>query len=234
MYVGEARRPNTLTWFITLNSETLSKDLAQRCVIVRLKRPPYDATWEGRLWAYMDEHRWAIIGDILALLKAERPKLAKYSRWARWEQDVLACVPDAEACQKVIAQRQGDVDADQEDADNVREAFYQAIKLYGDSDPDKVVLFIKGDDAAQIYSLATGKDCERQTASNYVKALDIPELRKTRGGERKLHGFRWTGRQANPKARTVIDRQLPELVFDAEAILRLFPHRVRVGGRPRR
>jgi hypothetical protein len=228
LYVGEGCRPNTLTWFLTLNSATLSKDLAQRCVIIRLNRPPYDATWEGRLWAYIDERRWEIIGDIVALLKAEKPKLEKYTRWGPWEQEVLTCVPYPEACQSLIARRQAAVDGDQEDTDNVREAFYQAIKLYR-GDPDKEVLFIKGEDAAQLYSLATGKDCERQTAANYVKALDIPELRKTRGGVRKLHGFRWTGHKADAKARAVSDRQLPELVFDAEAILRLFPNRLKVG-----
>jgi hypothetical protein len=45
LYVGEGRRPNTLTWFITLNNANLSKDMAQRCVIIRVRRPTYDASW---------------------------------------------------------------------------------------------------------------------------------------------------------------------------------------------
>ncbi len=39
LYAGEGRRPNSLLWCITLNRAGLSKDLAQRVVIIRLRRP---------------------------------------------------------------------------------------------------------------------------------------------------------------------------------------------------
>jgi hypothetical protein len=101
-------------------------------------------------------------------------------------------------------------------------------------DPDKAVWFIKSEDAAQIYNSASDNDIGRQMAVNYVNALGIRELRKARGGVDKLYGFRWTGRQADLKARCISDRQLPELVCDAEAILALFPRRARTGGRSHR
>ena len=47
MYIGEAQRPNTLTWFVTLNGAYLSKDLAQRCVLIRLDRPTFTGNWNG-------------------------------------------------------------------------------------------------------------------------------------------------------------------------------------------
>ncbi len=37
LYVGEGRRLNTLLWIITLNQASLSRDMAQRVVPVRLK-----------------------------------------------------------------------------------------------------------------------------------------------------------------------------------------------------
>ena len=68
MYEGEGRRPNSLVWVITTNGATLSKDMAQRCVIIRLKRPTHDATWQLTVEAFIRDHRWAIISDIKHLL----------------------------------------------------------------------------------------------------------------------------------------------------------------------
>jgi hypothetical protein len=235
MYKGDGQRPNFMTWFITLNGATLSKDMAQRTVPIRLNRPDYVPDWEGRVTAFIKGHRWEIIGDILALLKAESAGLANYTRWAAWEHAVLSHVPLAEQCQKVIAERQEEIDSDQEDADFIRAAFLRTLRTFGKGiDPDKAVWFIKSEDAAQIYNSASDKDIGRQTAVNYVNALGIRELRKVRGGVDKLWGFRWTGSQADPKERCMSDRQLPELVCDAEAILALFPNRTRAGGRFRR
>jgi hypothetical protein len=44
MYVGEAARPNVLTWFITLNGAALSTDMAQRSVIIKLAPPKRSGT----------------------------------------------------------------------------------------------------------------------------------------------------------------------------------------------
>ncbi len=46
MYVGEATRPNVLTWFITLNGASLSTDMAQRLVIIKLGEPERSKNWE--------------------------------------------------------------------------------------------------------------------------------------------------------------------------------------------
>ena len=47
MFVGEVQRPNTFTWFGTLNGASLSTDMAQRCVIIKLGRPEYSGTFFG-------------------------------------------------------------------------------------------------------------------------------------------------------------------------------------------
>src|SRR5262249_18372997 len=46
LYIGEGRRPNVLTWFVTINGVSLSKDMAHRSVIIKVKRPNYSATWQ--------------------------------------------------------------------------------------------------------------------------------------------------------------------------------------------
>ena len=43
LYMGEGRRPNTITHVITLNGASLSKDLAQRCIPIKLARPKWRA-----------------------------------------------------------------------------------------------------------------------------------------------------------------------------------------------
>jgi hypothetical protein len=224
MYTGFASRPNTLTWIITLNNATLSKDLAQRCVIIRLNRSRYGSTWVGRVQAYIARHRWAIIGDILARLKAEKPTLVNFSRWGPWEQEVLACVPNPAACQKVIAMRQAEVDGDQEEADLIREAFADAIRRYL-FDPDTAVLFIPSTDAADIYNLATRSSFSPQQVTRHLQMLAIPELRKYKlDGKRR--GFRWVGLKADLKARTGRPK---DFVFDHDKFAELFPNRGRAG-----
>jgi hypothetical protein len=106
LYHGEGRRPNNLSYFLTLNGACLSKDMAQRCVIIEIKRPNFSATWEEEVIAYIEENRWAIIGDILAELQRKAEPLNKVSRWGSWEQAVLSKVAEPSDCQKVILERQ--------------------------------------------------------------------------------------------------------------------------------
>jgi hypothetical protein len=68
LYQGEARRPNTLLWGITLNGASLSKDMAQRCMIVVVNRPQYSPTWEAELREFIDTNRWQIINDVRLFL----------------------------------------------------------------------------------------------------------------------------------------------------------------------
>jgi len=70
MYKGEGRRPNTLTWALTLNGASLSKDMAQRVVVLKLQRPAYDPCWESSVRAYIAEYRLQILNDIRLLLES--------------------------------------------------------------------------------------------------------------------------------------------------------------------
>jgi len=66
LYHGEGRRPNTLTWALTLNGASLSTDMAQRAVIIHLRRPVYDSEWESSTRRFIEGNRWNIIADILS------------------------------------------------------------------------------------------------------------------------------------------------------------------------
>lgn len=201
LYVGDARRPNTLTWLLTLNGANLSKDLAQRCVIVRLRRPPNDPAWEKDTWAFIDANRWAIIGDALAALRAEGAPLAGYSRWSLWEEGVLSRCPDPDGCRKVIAERAAEVDGDAEEAALVREAFVTALKARG-YDPESEVVFVPSADAAAIVNAATGESRPTQRATTYLLTLAIRELRKSNATD-GARGWRWTPKGAESGAPAV-------------------------------
>jgi hypothetical protein len=68
LWSGEGQRPNTLVWAITVNGATLSGDLAERCVVIRLARPLHNPEWRSNVSAFIRERRWNIIADIQALL----------------------------------------------------------------------------------------------------------------------------------------------------------------------
>jgi hypothetical protein len=193
LYHGEGHRPNTITYCITLNGASLSKDVAQRCVIVELKRPEFDGAWEEETAALIERDRWAIIGDILAALKAPAEPLKQHSRWGAWEDAVLARVAEPSDCQKVILERQEAVDDDAEEAGLVRDFFRSALRGRG-HDPDRDAVFIPTATASAWVNEATNEKRPTNIAGTHLGTLTIGELRKSkRDGAR---GWAWRGKQA--------------------------------------
>src|SRR5207248_2992371 len=106
-YAGEGQRPNTLTVAATMNGLATSKDMAQRLVPVRVKRPAYVGDWDHRVCAYVERHRWDILADLVAALRGPVRPPSSYTRWGAWEREVLGRVADPDACLKVIVERRG-------------------------------------------------------------------------------------------------------------------------------
>jgi hypothetical protein len=204
LYVGEARRPNTLTWFITINRASLSRDMAQRCVPIRVRRPPHDPSWESGTWGYIEKNRWAIIADILAELRRPVPALTKYSRWAAWEQAVLARVKDPAAAQKAIVERQGALDDDQAEADLVRQEFVRELDRRGHK-PEEEAVWIPAKPAAAIVNQALDEKYPVNRAGVYLGTLTIAELRKSNRSDWG-RGWCWRG------ARCPLDAAMVQLL----------------------
>jgi hypothetical protein len=197
LYAGEGRRPNTLTYCLTLNGATLSRDMAQRCVIVRLARPDHNADWEAATAALVDKKRWEIIGDILADLRAKAPPLAAHTRWAAWEDAILARVGDPSECQKVIAERQEEVDDDMADEILVREEFIQQLRNRG-FDPEQNAVRFLSKEAAVIVNGALDESRPVNKATAHLRTLHIDELRESRRGYAR--GWAWRGKKTPPDA----------------------------------
>jgi hypothetical protein len=196
LYVGDATRPNTLTWMLTLNGASLSKDLAQRCVIIRLARPTYDAAWRKETKQYIDSNRWAIIGDCLAALGGPKAELESFTRWASWEEEVLAACPDPAACQRLVAIRQAAVDCDQEDADLIHDAIASMLRDRG-HDPDQDVIFLTSKELTPVVNEALEERRTVSQTSKYLGTLAIAELRRSSKHGRKARGWRWAGTKSD-------------------------------------
>ena len=205
MYQGEVRRPNTFTTMLTLNGASLSKDMAQRVVMIKVRRPARIKGWEDGVRAFVAECRWEILADAVALLSLPPGDLEPQSRWADWEAAVLSKVADPATCQSLILERQGVVDEGDADRDVVRDHLMEvlAAKL---GDADEVLTIIPSRDMALIVSEAMRKHYETNPASSFLKGLAIPELTPFRS--KKIRGWLWCG-----AARTQPEQPIRDVFF---------------------
>lgn len=131
MYCGDGARPNTMTWFITLNGASLSTDMAQRAVIIKLEKPNRTGEWSDDTRKFIDDHRDEIIADVISHMKQPAFTLERFSRWACWERDILARIPDPPEAQKVIEDRQSASDVEIEEGEMIEEFFASKLSWLG-------------------------------------------------------------------------------------------------------
>ena len=126
MFVGTVKRPNDATFFLTFNMPEMSRDLAQRAIIIKIGKPRSGDFIE---WAsnFVQEHRLQLISDLLQLLRqpAEKVVSMKFAdRWRAWQRDVLSKVPggDVDELAAEIIERRPGADADAEEACSIVQA----------------------------------------------------------------------------------------------------------------
>ncbi len=124
---GFASRPNSLTWAVTMNGAALSRDMAERCVNIQLGRPSHSGSWEESLRTFIRVNQSRIVADVAAFFSRPTTPLARYTRWGRWEHDVLSRLSDPAGVQAAIAERSKISNADCEEADTLREYFAAKI-----------------------------------------------------------------------------------------------------------
>jgi hypothetical protein len=157
MYVGEGSRPNTITWFITLNGASLSTDMAQRSIIIKVKRPNRAGSWEEDTLRFILENRQALIADLIGCLRRPAVTLDKFTRWATWEKSVLSRLPEPSEAQAIIAERQGAVDVDADEAEHLEEYFAGQLRSLG-YDPEAERVFVPSLVAARWLNWATNEN----------------------------------------------------------------------------
>lgn len=115
MYNGEGSRPNTLCWYITLNGASLCKDMAQRCVPIKLGMSVKSGDWEESTLSFVKAHHASILGELLHFLRKPKSCLKGYSRWGAWEAAVLSRLPNPSGAQQLILDRQKEFDVEDEE-----------------------------------------------------------------------------------------------------------------------
>lgn len=193
LHRGHASRPNVLTWIVTANAASLSRDLAERCVTISLSRPTHSGTWLADVTAYIDSHRDQIIGDVRGLLEASAPPIEKHSRWSAWESCVLAHLPDPARLQSLIASRARDCDSDDDSAGAIADYLAERLRFAG-YDPETAVVHIPSRLAAVWIADATGDHMSSHAVSRLIDQLhltgSLPQLMKNPSHKRG-RGLLW-------------------------------------------
>lgn len=132
MYEGHGSMPNWFTYVLTFNGAVLSRDMSQRSMIIRLKRPEkYNPAWESSVTAYIQENRYRLIADIGYELMRDMPTSTAQTRFARWECAVLAkASSDMPTVLAAIAKEQRETNSDNQLADSIREIMVSNISKF--------------------------------------------------------------------------------------------------------
>jgi len=204
MWVGEGQRPNLLTWVMTFNQPSVSKDIAQRAVLVKVDTPGYTPRWLTETERYIADRRWDIVGDLLALLR--RPVVVpagfRFTRWAAWEEAVLCRLPDPVGLQALLTERRAAIDDDDEQADDVTEAIRDLLrdKFGVGADPDRMrVLVPVGTLFEKVVKKFAPDIRTPHHGTKWLFTLPIPELARW-SSRNPYRGAMWTGGKCEPRA----------------------------------
>lgn len=144
-YHGQASRPNNLTVFMTSNSPSLSRDLAERSIVIKIGPHKHQSDFVAWAREFIDANRPTMIAQCLAWLA--RPNVAKIKnryrdRWHGWQEGVLSKVIYANELAALAIARRPDVDSDLDDAEQIAHCVIQMIKDYPDLLPESSRIFI--------------------------------------------------------------------------------------------
>lgn len=139
MYVGTRSRPNSFTYIFTLNDASLSQDMSQRVVRIKLKKHFNDST---SLLSDVDQFIDLNIDEIRAEMLYWLDKYSRQNvifkeafRFPKWAKCVLAaCTNDIDSCLREIKERQGEVDSD-DDKGNFESYLVDSLSSYCIVDP---------------------------------------------------------------------------------------------------
>jgi hypothetical protein len=190
MYVGEGQRPNLLTHFVTVNSGSLSKDMCQRSVTIRLKRPEYSASWTADVLAFIEGNRWGLISEIGAILTDELGMISGGSRWALWEHQVLSRCDHFAECRKVILERAGGLDDDDDQVFEFEDMVRNLLASRGHK-PDEQRIWIPTSVMGEWFSFFKGEPRAACTATGSLQLMPLKRLKYKRTNASR--GWLWSG-----------------------------------------
>lgn len=197
LHVGYTSRPNTLTWVFTMNGMSLSRDLAQRTVVIKLTEPKRTGTWDDDVDRFIRDHRMDVVADVAAFFDRPASSLERFTRWASWETAILARLDNPKALQKLIERRSGDSDEDHKTALSVKEYFSAQLEDLG-FDHENDTIHIPVEIATAWLVEATGKEYSRRSARSTFKGLvDGGSLKNFNENPSRKNGRGWLWNSQN-------------------------------------
>lgn len=189
--VGYGSRPNTITWVMTMNGMSLSRDLAQRTVVIKLSEPKRSGTWDDDVDRFIAEHRDDVIADVAGFFARQGVTLERFTRWASWEREILAKLDNPPALQKIIDSRAGEADEDKKTASSFREYAEERLRDLG-YDTDDNVIHIPTQVATDWLMESSGKEFSKRSANAAIKNLiDGGSLRNINLNPCRSNGRGW-------------------------------------------
>ena len=131
MYVGTVKRYNDVSFFVTLNNPDMSRDLAQRAIVIKLGKPKvgnFTDWWRS----FIAENRRQLIADALAVLGRPSKSFnfgAFPDRWRAWQTGVLAKIPEIDLTKimETTVARREEVDSETNDGEQIIRAIINYI-----------------------------------------------------------------------------------------------------------
>ena len=130
LYIGSQTIANRFTYVMTFNDPNLSKDLAQRSVIIKLKRPPMASDWWENLCDFCNKYRDDLIAEIgQQFLKPVEIPFVDY-RFSLWAREILSRCGSVNDLICTITDRGEAIDGDDEDSELMAEIIEENLNRY--------------------------------------------------------------------------------------------------------
>jgi hypothetical protein len=129
-YHGQASRPNLLTWFFSSNSPSLSRDLADRSIVIKIGPKQHEFNFVDWARRWVKEHRAAIVSELLEILRGEPLcgiERENRDRWGSWQDAILTRFDDGNELARLCIGRRPAVDADLEEAEEIAQAVLELV-----------------------------------------------------------------------------------------------------------
>jgi len=152
MYDGDATVTNNFVYCITCNGVQLSDDLASRSVFIDVARHTTSGRWNFEIDQYIDAHRWAIFGDLLAIFArpARPPARIDQVRWGGWTEEVLGRVGNPDAALQAIIERRRRADGDAATHNYLFELIHEYLRRAGFTNPKQSYVHFRNHQFARI------------------------------------------------------------------------------------
>lgn len=225
MYHGNGSRPNTMTWAFTMNGLSLSRDLSERTITIKIGSPDRRGTWDEEIDSFIAANRCEVIASIAAFFERPAGTLKRFTRWAPWERAILSRLPEPDRLQQFIRLTADESDEDMHTAKalcdviemKLRELqMTEVVDVNGEErEVAKSSVHIPSKVAAQWLEDATGRNFSANQATAIIKSLiDSGSLRLLQENPSRKNGRGWIWREN--KKNEAIDYELKTKILQQE------------------